>query len=109
MEITPKFSGYGHEKLNTILFSKVKGCAIMEEQACVTGDVIDSRYGDGDGDIYFLMEDSVHRFTISLKEIFECLKFAEENNEIEPLPKSFWIGAMCRYPDMYRGKEYEGF
>jgi len=37
----------------------------------------------------------------------ECLKFAEEQHEIEPLPQSFWIGAICRYPDMYRGEEYE--
>lgn len=80
---------------------------IMEQKAVLTDDVIDSRYGDGDGDLYFVMEDSVHRFTIGLKEILECLKYAEEENEIEPLPQSFWIGAMNRYPDMYRGKEYE--
>lgn len=80
---------------------------IMIKEAHLTEDVIDNRYGDGDGDLYFVMEDSVHRFTIGLKEILECLKFAEEENEIEPLPQSFWLGAMNRYPDMYKGKEYE--
>lgn len=79
----------------------------MNETARLTENVIDSRYGDGDGDLYFEMEDSVHRFTIGLKEILECLKFAEEENEIEPLPQSFWIGAFNRYPDMYKGREYE--
>ncbi len=78
----------------------------MEEQAKLTGDVFDTRYTQPDGDLLFLMEDSAHRFTISLKEIAECLRFAEEQHEIEPLPESFWYAMRGRYPDMYKGKEY---
>ena len=83
----------------------------MEEQAKLTGDVIDTRDtekcdGDyGNGDLYFLLEDSTHRFTISLENVLECLKFAEDQYEIEPLPSSFWWSAWNKYPNMYRGKE----
>ena len=78
----------------------------MEEQAKLTGDVFDTRYTTTDGDLLFLMEDSVHKFTISLKEIAECLKVAEENNEIEPLPQGFWNQMHNRYPDMYQGEDF---
>lgn len=78
----------------------------MEEQAKLTGDVLDTRYLSPDGDLLFLMEDSVHKFTISLKEIAECLQFAEENCEIPPLPEGFWNHMHNRYPDMYMGKDY---
>ena len=81
----------------------------MEEQAKLTGDVIDSRYYRPDGDFLFLFEDSTHRFTISLKEISECLKVAEEHYEIPPLPDGFWSAMVSRYPDMYRGQDYEEF
>ena len=79
----------------------------MEEQAKLTGDVFDTRYSSADGDLLFLMEDSIHRFTISLKEIAECLKVAEENLEIEPLPQGFWNQMYNRYPDMYKGENYD--
>ena len=81
----------------------------MEEQAHITGDVVDSRFSDPDGDFLFLMEDSTHRFTISLKEIGECLKYAEEQNEIPPLPEGFWFALYNRYPDMYKGQEHIEF
>lgn len=79
----------------------------MINRAEPTGEVIDSRYGPGDGDVYFVMKDSLHEFTICLKDILECLKFAEEQFEIQPLPESFWFNVYNRYPDMYRGQEYE--
>ena len=77
----------------------------MEEKANLTGDVIDTRYSEEGGDVFFLLEDSKHRFTISLKDVLDCLRFAEEQNEIEPLPSSFWISAINRYPDLYKGLE----
>lgn len=76
----------------------------MEETAHITGDVIDTRCSEDGGDVYFLLEDSTHKYTISLKEVLECLRFAEDECEIEPLPRSFWISAINRYPGMYIGK-----
>ena len=75
----------------------------MEEQAKLTGDVYDTRFSSPDGDLMFLLQDSKHKFTISLKEILECLRFAEEQHEIPKLPDALWISAYSRYPDMYRG------
>ncbi len=83
----------------------------MEEQAMLTGDVFDSGFvPEEEPDLHFLFEDSVHRFTISLKQIMECVKFAEEQHEIPPLPEEYWgsiIGKYADADDFYRGKEYE--
>lgn len=79
----------------------------MEEQAKLTGDVYDTSYSSPNGDLMFLLKDSTHEFTISLKEILECLKFAEEKEEIPKLPDELWISAYNRYPDMYHGEQDE--
>ena len=70
-------------------------------------DVIDTRNSDPEGDLYFVLRSGDDCFMITLETVFECLKFALENHEIEPLPDALWISAMERYPDMYKGKEYE--
>ena len=77
----------------------------MTEQVKLTGDVFDTRYNFPDGDLYFLLENSSHQFTISLKDILECLKFAEEKNEIPKLPIEFWSAAYNKYPEMYCEEE----
>ena len=71
-----------------------------------TYDVYDTRGSDPDGDLYFLLQKGDQQFMITLETVFECLKFAEENCEIEPLPESLWINAMTRYPNMYKGRDF---
>ena len=77
----------------------------MKNEAKLTGDVYDTRHTSPEGDFYFLLQEGSNRYTISLESVFEMLKVAEEENEIEPLPQSFWIGATIRYPNMYKGKK----
>ena len=47
--------------------------------------------------LYFVMKDSVHEFAIGVKDLLECLKFAEEQGEIPPHPEDWWADDTLRY------------
>ena len=75
-------------------------------KAKLTGRVFDTRFSEGkDGDVFFFLEDSKGQFTISLKNVLDCLRLAEGQKEIKPLPSDFWETAIKRYPDLYKGFE----
>ena len=42
-------------------------------------------------DILFHMKDSSHEFAVGLPDILKCLKFAEREGAVPPLPPDWWV------------------
>lgn len=47
--------------------------------------------------VLFAMKDRHHHFSIGLLTILECLKFAEDEGHVPPLPPQWWIDIDVRY------------
>ena len=51
--------------------------------------------------VFFHLQDSTHEFTMGLKSILQCLKFAEDENVIPKLPQDFWSAMYGEYHGLY--------
>lgn len=72
----------------------------MPEKAEITGDVYEiPGQEDSFEKYYFHLRDNVHEFTMGLSDILECLKFAETEGIVPPLPLDWWAGIAGIYPD----------
>lgn len=69
------------------------------KEAKLTGDAFEITDPELKDALYFLLQDSVHQFTIGLSDVLSCLKFAEEKGEIPELPQSWWIQISDLYPE----------
>lgn len=47
--------------------------------------------------VVFLLKDKNHEFSMGLSEILKCLKFAETEGEIPPIPPSWWLDVDERF------------
>ena len=47
--------------------------------------------------LYFIMRDSAHEFALGVKDLLECLKFAEEQGELPPHHEEWWTSVKLRY------------
>ncbi|URL05920.1 hypothetical protein L4F92_07515 [Avibacterium sp. 21-595] len=43
-----------------------------------------------DEPIIFSLQDNYHHFSLNLSTLLECLKFAENENVIPPIPETWW-------------------
>lgn len=50
-----------------------------------------------DEDIVFAMSDKYHEFSIGLRTILRCLKIAENEGSVPPLPTEWWISIAHRH------------
>lgn len=49
-------------------------------------------------DTYFLLKDSGHEFTLGLSDVLDCLKYAESEGMVPPVPIPWWISLAGMYP-----------
>jgi len=63
---------------------------ILENDATLTGEALIEPCVNCNEVIHFVMQDNYHKFSIGLKVILDCLKFAEEQGEIPKLPVEWW-------------------
>lgn len=45
----------------------------------------------------FAMQDKYHSFSLGLGTVLECLKVAEQEGHVPPLPDGWWIKIRCMY------------
>lgn len=50
-----------------------------------------------DGTVLFAMRDRHHTFSLGLDTVLECLRLAEEEGEVPPLPSVWWEQVHGRY------------
>ncbi len=49
--------------------------------------------------LLFGMKDNYHEFSLGLFTVLDCLKLAEKNGYVPPLPEDWWI-SICRLYDL---------
>lgn len=79
-----------------------KGPEGIPETAEFTGDVFQPGDAEYSGRTYFVLQDSVHKFTMELSDILLCLKFAEREGFIPELPGPWWTEMASHYPTELR-------
>ena len=48
--------------------------------------------------LVFAMKDKCHRFTMGLGTILECVRIAEQEGAVPPMPTDWWLKVEARYP-----------
>ncbi len=48
-------------------------------------------------ELFFAMQDNEHNFSLGLRTVLHCLKLAESNGNIPPLPSKWWISVNNRH------------
>lgn len=71
---------------------------------------------DADEKVFFHLQDKTHEFMMGLKDILQCLKFAEDENLVPTLPEEWWSamngiypGLNERYSPNFKKGYYNGF
>ncbi|KAB1440345.1 XRE family transcriptional regulator [Pseudodesulfovibrio senegalensis] len=57
-------------------------------------------------ELVFAMQDKHHDFSIGLRTILQCLRLAEQEGNVPPLPTDWWNKIACRH-GTYFTTEYE--
>lgn len=69
------------------------------DKAEMTGAAYRLRRRDGEAeDVYFLVKDNEREFPIGLSDVLDCLKSAEAEGIVPPVPIPWWINTSGMYP-----------
>lgn len=74
----------------------------MINKAELTGDVYQDKnpereFNPVEEQLYFVMRDQHHEFTVGLISLLECIKFAENQGELPKIPEEWWITVRDHY------------
>ena len=62
-------------------------------------------FSSNDETVFFHLRDSVHEFTIGLKDILRCLEFAENQGAVPRISRKWWDLKACDYIDFIKYNE----
>ena len=74
----------------------------MMQPKKLTGHVFRSFDPRMEDHLYFLLKNNLGEFTIGLKEILQCLQYAEKQGEVPHLSEDWWKEVQKIYPEMER-------
>ncbi|GHU47153.1 hypothetical protein FACS1894120_4900 [Clostridia bacterium] len=77
------------------IMNKSKETQIFENRADSTGEYADSHCENCNESLVFAMRDNYHTFSIGMKTVIECLRTAEHEGAIPPLPAEWWTTVDC--------------